>query len=387
MTMALRVRMVSYFGHPARGVSPYATSLADALERNDDVVIERFPIDKAFPGFISPAWTPEVDGTDGVHYLKPKTWRDCASGEFNVLHLQYWSFATLPFYLRLAKLAKRSGKLLAVTVHNPKMHESVAILGSIERKFLGCADLLITHSTQGVRLLSNSLPDTIIRKIHHGIDAAPEVKRPGSGTSGHSVLFFGNLRPYKGLRILLQAWLVVKDEFPHSTLVIAGRSWAGRSLLTKLVSHVLFGRASNEYSEIEVAARDPANKLVLREGYLPDDEIDRFCLNSRIAVFPYLRFSGQSGAVTRATAYGLPVIVSNTGALPELAVSPFFCIIPGDVDSLIEALRAALGLTDKELETIQLKQLELARSMTWEAAAKDHVKAFGSLISGTYESS
>jgi glycosyltransferase involved in cell wall biosynthesis len=131
-----------------------------------------------------------------------------------------------------------------------------------------------------------------------------------------TILFLGRLEPYKGLAVLVAAMQEVWREQPDVRLTVAGR-----------------GPSAAEVPE------HPMISAVLR--YVTDDEIDELFSEATLVVAPYTEAS-QSGVVSLAAARGIPSVVSDVGALAELAVDSSLVVPGGDASALARALLANL---------------------------------------------
>jgi glycosyltransferase involved in cell wall biosynthesis len=112
----------------------------------------------------------------------------------------------------------------------------------------------------------------------------------------NTILFFGRIDHYKGLKYLIEAEPFVSKEFPDFKIVIAGQGGD----LEKYRANI----SSNPHYE-------------LHERFIPNEEVPRFFDQASLVVLPYIEAS-QSGIVAMAFAFGKPVIVTNTGSLAEM---------------------------------------------------------------------
>jgi glycosyltransferase involved in cell wall biosynthesis len=148
----------------------------------------------------------------------------------------------------------------------------------------------------------------------------PAADRPARTSSGGGgLLFFGFLRPYKGVEVLLRALAKV----PDARLVIAGESWDGDASSTALVT--------------ELGLRD---RVELRLRYLPEAELEGLLGSADALVIPYLSGTGTQH-VRVAQRHGLPVVATRISSIPDQVHDgeDGFLVDPGDVDGLAEALR------------------------------------------------
>jgi glycosyltransferase involved in cell wall biosynthesis len=245
----------------------------------------------------------------------------------------------VPAYLAiLAGLGRGSGRPRTVLIcHNVLPHErrpgDVALVGTL----LAHVDTVLVHSAgqaAQVRQLVPDVPIVVARMPPHLPAAAPPAPGaghedlsaersvvPASGQATCNLLFFGIVRPYKGLDVLLRA---LARAPAHVTLTVAGEFWGGTGQTEKLIAELgLQGR------------------VTLQPGYVPAGRIPALFAAADALVLPY-REATASQNVVLAFSYGVPVIATTAGALAEAVhdgVDGLTCA-PGDVDDLARALTA-----------------------------------------------
>ena len=379
--MPPRVQLLCHFGPPVQGLSPYGDALLAALRRNDGATVEPVRYRAAYPRALHPAVGGAVSGGDGVHWARPRSWHRVADAPADVLHIQHWLPALAAYLAPLADRAHRRGKRVVVTVHNAEPHEAVPGLRRLERRLLDRADTLVVHDARGREVLLERLgAHRDVRVIAHGIDvaAAPPAERPddrarlGLAPGRRIVTLFGNLRGYKGVPVLLDAWAQIAADHPDAELVIAGRMWTGqRGLAARAVARIL--GAGREASRITQALAHPdlAGRVHLREGFLPDADIDALLRASALAVFPYERFASQSGAASRAGGLGVPLLVTDVGGLPLLALDRGWVVPPSDPAALAATLSARLA--EGPFADARVRQLAVLAMQAWPRVAAEHV--------------
>jgi glycosyltransferase involved in cell wall biosynthesis len=158
-------------------------------------------------------------------------------------------------------------------------------------------------------------------------DQNQATERVASPAPAHCrLLFFGIVRPYKGLDILLRA---LAQAPPHVTLTVAGEFWSDSREMDDLVA--------------ELGLRD---RVTLRPGYVPADEIPGLFADADALVMPYREATASQNALL-AFAHGVPVVTTTAGALAEAVrdgVDGLTCA-PGDVGDLARALT---GISDPQ---------------------------------------
>ncbi len=176
-------------------------------------------------------------------------------------------------------------------------------------------------------------------------------------------LFFGYIREYKGLDLLLEAWETVRDSRPGARLVVAGDP-------VRL--------APERREELEAwAARLGA---VARFEYIPFSDVARYFAAADVLVMPYRHIS-QSGVLYLALSLGVPVVATRVGALPEmLRDGDSAVLVPTeDPGALAEALIRALG--DSELRDRLVEGgRRVAEEHSWSSIAERTESAFARLV-------
>lgn len=279
--------------------------------------------------------------------------------EADVVHFQWLPVQALDRWLLPARPT-------VLTAHDLLPREPRPGQAGAQRRLYDAVDAVVVHSGYGRQLLVSSLgvDPAKVRVIHHGAfdhltrsehevplpDDLAEVRAP-------VVLFFGLLRPYKGLETLLEAWRGVGG----AELWIVGRPRIGVE---------------------DLRARAGASvRFVPR--FVSDAELPAFFRRADVVVLPYVRTErlDWSGVLATALAFGKPTVVSDVGGFGELAaVGAARLVAPDDPD----ALRAALvGLLDAPQERSRLASGALAAAggaYSWDEAARETLSLYRDLV-------
>ena len=138
------------------------------------------------------------------------------------------------------------------------------------------------------------------------------------------ILFFGLIRPYKGLEYLLEAFEEIEAQVKDAMLLIAGNFHGDRAVL-------------QHYSKLLAQFADKDNVRCVMD-YIPCDKVGYFFSAADVVVLPYIQAS-QSGILLSAFAAGRPVIVTDAGGLSEVVDDgrSGFVVPPKDSKALAEA--------------------------------------------------
>ncbi len=166
--------------------------------------------------------------------------------------------------------------------------------------------------------INSTVPDT-------ALTPAEARRRLGVGERDKTLLFFGNIAPYKGVEFLVDAFIAVAGRAENYRLIIAGRPkgsedyWAG--LLAK------------------INASPVPNKIILKIEYVPDAETEIYFKAADILILPYTHVF-QSGVLFLGYNFGLPSIAADVGSLKEEIVEgeTGFVFKPCDTADLTRAI-------------------------------------------------
>jgi len=185
-------------------------------------------------------------------------------------------------------------------------------------------ELLEEFGVQGARVtvipfgINNSVPNT-------GLIPTEAKRRLGIVDGERTILFFGNIAPYKGLEYLTAAFQVILAQRNNYRLIIAGRP--------------------KNCEKYWVAIRETIDeelqrgRVLVQADYIPDDEAELYFKAADVLVLPY-RHIYQSGVLFLGYSFGLPVLVADVGALKDEIVEgeTGFAFRPEDPVDLARAL-------------------------------------------------
>lgn len=297
-----------------------------------------------------------------------------------IVHAQWWSLVLAPVYFVVLAICKFRGKKIIITVHSVLPHADLPYKNKRINKFLNrvvlfLGDIFIVHSKRNIEELHDifGIPKEKIVRIPIGTltlfkdsivtkeDAREELGLP---LDGKIILFFGTIREYKGLDILLEAFSYVTKERGDVFLVIAGSLWGKRE----------------KYGEL-IKMGDINKNIKLFLEFIPSDKVKYFYYASDLVVLPYREFMSQSALGAEALAFEKPLIVTDVGGLPELVKDRNFVVEQNNPRELAEKILLALG--DEEL----LKKLsgdsrDLAEEYSWDKVGDKTVELYKFVMRG-----
>jgi glycosyltransferase involved in cell wall biosynthesis len=325
--------------YPYRGgLAHYTTFLVHHLRCKHEVVFysyrRQYPR-LIFPGNTAPdpsqrALQEHCERT--VDTINPLTWwqtaRAIVAQRPDVLILQWWTPFWLPLLLVIASAARKASIPILYLCHQFIEPDSGIWEWYLARLALRMSDALIVVSQREYALASQAFPDKLIRLGHHpvydgfpsqGLSRADARRQLGIDEKVPLALFFGFVRRYKGLRYLIEALAQVSSPV-H--LLIAGEFWEEEKDYHKLIRRY-----------------DLQKRVTVHNRYIPNEEIEVYFTAADVLVLPYLSGS-QSGVSMLAWHYGLPIIATNIGGLPETIIQERTGLIvpPADVSALAQAI-------------------------------------------------
>ncbi len=171
--------------------------------------------------------------------------------------------------------------------------------------------------------------------------------------SKNYILFVGSLFPYKNLKILIEAFLKIKDRIPHSLVVV------GRREFSTALTH---------------------DERILYLDYVSSEDLPMFYSCADLFVYPSL-MEGFGIPPLEAMACGTPVISSNRGSLPEVVGDAGILFNPEDSRSLSELILKVINNEGLRRELIE-KGLHHVKRFSWEKTAEGIIKSCEKALKG-----
>lgn len=300
------------------GIAHYNALLFAALSERHSVSMVTFR--RQYPGILFPGKTQKEEGGGEefripsrvlVDSVNPFNW--AATGRIlraekpDLLLFKYWLPFFGPCFGTIARIVKRgSGTRVVYICDNVIPHEKRPGDRAFTRYAFQPADGFIVQSAAVERDLLALLPharyELIPHPVYHGFGRAvpqSEARRHLGITAREVLLFFGYVRKYKGLGVLLEAMARLKDRTGLHLLVVG------------------------EFYEDEAPYREAIRTLGLeqtvtvRSDYIPNDEVKHYFSAADAVVLPYSSAT-QSGIAQIAFNFDTPVIATAVGGLTEI---------------------------------------------------------------------
>ncbi|WES66180.1 glycosyltransferase [Microbacter sp. GSS18] len=318
------------------GIAQHTESLATAMR--DFASVRVFSFAKQYPQSLYPGETdidPDLDPLPDVDYslsaTRPLSWRKTVDRMIalapDVVVFAWWTLFWQPWTAYMARRLRRAGVRTVFLCHNLGDHGAGRVRRRLSRLMLSSADGYIVHAEALRSELTRIVPDRpVMARAHPVYDRFPAPARMREPRGRLEILFFGFIRPYKGLEVLLEAMALLDDDEVHLTIV--GECWD----------------QPDRWREGAAALRA---ETVLR--YVSDAEAAEYFARADLVVLPYRSATG-SGVVSAAFHYGTPVLATRVGGLVDVIdESTGILVPPGDARALADALRTATRESCAEL--------------------------------------
>lgn len=243
----------------------------------------------------------------------------------DIVLLKYWTPFMAPCFGTIARIARSNAHTKFICqIDNVEPHEHHFVDRAFNRYFLRSTDGFVYMSEQvhgELRSYTSApalfSPHPVFEHFGEAVPRDEACRRLKLNPRYGYVLFFGLIRDYKGLDLLLEAWRRLRPK--GKRLIVAGEFYANRS----------------KYAEALAALGDD---VVLFDYFVSDADVKYFFSAAELLVLPY-RTATQSGVTQIAYRFGTPMIVTRVGGLPEIVhdnVSGFVC--EPDVDDVARAI-------------------------------------------------
>jgi glycosyltransferase involved in cell wall biosynthesis len=351
------------------GIATFNTHLAHHLEPCRPTIALNYC--QQYPRLIFPGKTQfdeseqpfAVDSSPLFAPFRPWRWPDARrrlkAQNISLLILSWWTPIFAPsMYSFLKGYRNFSNTRFLAICHNVMPHERIPFSLFFQKRLFGLMDSFITHNNEDAATLREWFPNSSVKSLFHplydrfpslpGLDRQQAQEKLGIPPDRRPViLFFGLVRPYKGLATLLKAMELMHAASESAPfLVIAGEFYER--------NHVYEPALSNLRN---------AGCLLLHDHFIPNESVHLYFTAADTVVLPY-RHATQSGIIPLAYATGRGVVTTRVGGLPEMVDDGISGIIvpPEDPAALAQGIRSYL---DRQPD-FERQIPETARRFSWE---------------------
>lgn len=296
------------------GISQFAFRLAQEFQKSGNKV-RMFTFEHQYPDLLFPGkgQTAEFSQSLDIDIEKvytpynPSTWSKAVKSieafAPDITIISYFLPWFAPSYAWICQHLISTRRICLA--HNITFHEKWIGSNILSRQFFKHCDRIIVLSEACLQDLKNTMPEDIADRgllgFHPIYDCYGESPNDLDIESVEepTALFFGLIKPYKGLDVLIKALKQARIRIPELKLIIAGE---------------VYGKEDKYISLIHQLHLEDAVETHFR--YIQEREIKEFFQRSQVCVLPY-KSATQSGVIATAYEFNVPVIASKVGGLSE----------------------------------------------------------------------
>ncbi len=360
--------------HPYRGgMAAFNERLAEALlSAGHEVEVVSFTLQ--YPGFLFPGERQTHDGPSPEGYkivsklnsINPFSYFSTAhyikSLSPDVVICNFWLPFMGPALGSVLRLARKNNTRILSVIHNIVPHESRPGDRMFAKYFTKSVDHFVVMSRAVEQKMKDFTlpsqrvvfhPHPVYDNFGEPVSREEAVKHLGLDPTVRYLLFFGFIRDYKGLDLLLEAMSDKRFDGgeranPQIKLIVAGEYYSNR-----------------EVYEAQIKRLDISDRLELRTDFIPNDEVRYYFGAADLVVQPY-KTATQSGISQMAYHFGTPMLVTKVGGLPE--------IVPdGKAGYVVDTTPASIAdaihryFTQADQVAFRSNVEELAKQFAWPA--------------------
>jgi glycosyltransferase involved in cell wall biosynthesis len=317
------------------GIAKYCYSLAQELEKRHELLLLSYH--RQYPALLY-GNKPQLDSaydrntiteefrnlSYDIDSVRITSWFEAArridAFSTDVVILPWWVTYWAPQYAWLMHHFRKQGIKCLLLCINVFEHEDSLFKKILTRFVLRRADMMIVHSSQEQAELQaiNSKASIRVHLLPIFSYDSPTPLRSGNTLN---LLFFGFVRPYKGLDVLLRAVAMVADL--DIKLNVVGEFW----------------HDSEEYLNL-IQELDISGRVEVVDRYVDDEEMARYFAGADLVVLPY-RASKTSGVIATSYGFGKPVLATDVGGFHEVVEDGYTgrLIPPNDAQAIADGIR------------------------------------------------
>lgn len=371
----MKIAILSCFYPYRGGISQFNAALFAELGKTHEV--KAFNFTRQYPEFLFPGKTqyvgaddeamavestPVLDSISPLSYLR--TYKAIKAWGPDMVIVRYWMSFFGPSLGYVTRKLRKDGIKVISILDNVVPHEGHFFDRPFTKYFLKGSDRCITLCdavAKELKTFDSSKPCRVIPHplySHFGqkLDRTEALKNLGLDPDRKTLLFFGLIRDYKGLDILLEAFGMLDESYQ---LIVAGEPYG----------------SFEKYLQI-IDALPCKDRISLNLQYIKDSQVKDYFSGSALCVLPY-RTATQSGVGAVAFHFEVPMLVTNTGGLKETIADTGCGLMadkadPAQIKDMIERYFASEDIRESCIEAIR-KQKEI---LSWSSFAKQLLEEY-----------
>ena len=307
--------------HPLRGgLATYNERLArEFIRQGHSVQVYTFSLQ--YPEFLFPGTSQYSDAPAPddlyihvkVNSINPfnwyKIWKEIANLNADLMIVKFWLPFMGPSLGKISRIVKKNGKTKVISIlDNIIPHEKRIGDFVLAKYFVNSVDGFIAMSESVLTDLNKFdstkpklfSPHPLFDNFGAAITKTEAYEKLGLAINEEYILFFGFIRDYKGLDLLLHAMADERVRNLNMKLIVAGEFYTDSKPYADIIQHL--------------GIRD---KLILKTDFIPDNEVRNYFCAADMVVQPY-KHATQSGVTQICYHFDRPMLVTNVGGLPEI---------------------------------------------------------------------
>ena len=257
---------------------------------------------------------------------------------------------------------------IVITLHDINAHygENTFINKLTNYFYINIADHIFVHGKKlKEELLNKGFNKEMVSVVPHGDYSFFTKYNKKNVREDGSILFFGRIEDYKGLKYLLKAVPQIEQKIDNFNLIIAGEGSLNK-----------YNQLLEENSNIEII-----------NTYIPDGLVAELFQRASVVVLPYVEGS-QSGIIPIAYSFNKPVVVTNVGSIPEVVDNGITGLIvpPKDVQALEEAILTILNNNDLRKQMGKEANKKMKEELSWNNISKKTLGIYKKIIEDSHAS-
>lgn len=311
----MRIAILSCFYPYRGGISQFNTCLYEELSKNH--IVKAFNFKRQYPNFLFPGKTQYVTKDDEAVAIEStslldtanpfsyhKTFKTICEWDPDVLIVRYWMSYFAPSLGYICRQMKKRCKVVSI-LDNVVPHEPHFFDRPLTKYFLTGSNGYITLCEAVSKDLLDLKKDANFKVIQHplyshfgkSINREDAEQRLGLQHGKKNILFFGLIRDYKGLDVLLHAFEGLSDDYQ---LIVAGEPYGSFEKYQTIIDSMPWAK----------------ERISLNLSYIKDSEVSLYFSAADLTVLPY-RSATQSGISSVSYHFEVPMVVTDTGGLKE----------------------------------------------------------------------
>lgn len=373
----MKIAFLSPFYPYRGGIAQFGDSLYLALSGSNDV--QAYTFTRQYPDMLFPGKTQYVSGEDTNRHINAirvldsvnplsyyKTANEILKFKPDLLIISYWMPFFAPSLGKISSILRKKGVKVIGLLHNVIAHEKKFYDKAFTKYFFNKCDGFVILNNSSESDLKSIIPNAkfIVQAHplydHYGtkMDWRDARIKLGIFKDKKVVLYFGFIRNYKGLDLLIKAFGSLDDSYE---LVIAGEVYGDFSGYEKLIEQT--GTAKRV-------------KLIIR--YIEEKEIPVFFSAADVCVLPY-RTATQSGIIGMAYHFNLPVIATNVGGLAEMIEDEKTGLIIDSPSSIMMSAKIREFFDTRVYRNYTANIEQYRQKHSWEGFAEGIISLYNSL--------